>query len=166
MQVAGLIRASAERLSSGQMNSRNDQQIIQRQFQGLPDRQDLLGGGQRGMELVRPLLTILDRVPLLPLPDRGPVEPVQVGERAHAKEEVRISSRIAGVVHAHGCRRMTMGEAPESAGPRALIAAAWATGNTGWPFAQAADDVVSHRPGHEHHSSQAHNLTTPDSKQG
>jgi hypothetical protein len=133
------------------MNSRNDQQIIQRQFQGLPDGQDdgLLGGGQRGMELVRPLLTILDRVPLLPLPDRGAVEPVPAGERAHAKEEVRISSRMAGVVHVHWCRRMTMGEAPESAGPRALRAAAWATGNTGGPFAQAADDVVSHRPGHE-----------------
>jgi hypothetical protein len=72
-----------------------------------------------------------------------------VGERAHAKEELRISSRIAGVVRAHLCRRMTMGEAPESAGPKAPGVAAWATGNSGWPFAQAADDVVSHRPGHE-----------------
>jgi hypothetical protein len=31
------------------------------------------------------LLTILDRVPLLPLPDRGPVKPVPAGERAHAE---------------------------------------------------------------------------------
>jgi hypothetical protein len=101
------------------------------------------------MEFVRPMRAILDRFPLLPLPDRGPVEPVPAGERAHAKGEVRISSRIAGVVRAHGCRRMTMGEATESAGPRAPGVAAWATGNTGGPFAQAKGEVLSTRPGHE-----------------
>jgi len=85
------------------MNLRNDQQIIQRQFQGLPDGQEdgLLGGGQSGLEFVRPVRAILDQVPLLPLPDHGQVEPVQAGERAHAKGELRISSRMAGVVRAN-----------------------------------------------------------------
>jgi hypothetical protein len=55
----------------------------------------------------------LGRVPPLPLADRGPVEPVLAGEGAHAKGELRISSRMAGVVRAHWCGRMTMGEAPE-----------------------------------------------------